>query len=89
VSVVGFRQRLVVQHCESTFRVNCVSAGKRMYPFRISAASYGFLDGSIQLCIYYGELAGARTQDPRLKRALLYQLSYELTYISTYLDSIK
>jgi hypothetical protein len=25
-----------------------------------------------------GELAGARTQDPRLKRALLYQLSYEL-----------
>ncbi len=35
-----------------------------------------------------GELAGARTQDPRLKRALLYQLSYELTSISTYLDSI-
>ena len=26
-----------------------------------------------------GELAGTRTQDPRLKRALLYQLSYELT----------
>jgi hypothetical protein len=25
-----------------------------------------------------GELAGNRTQDPRLKRALLYQLSYEL-----------
>ena len=25
-----------------------------------------------------GELAGARTQDPRLKRALLYLLSYEL-----------
>ena len=25
-----------------------------------------------------GELAGIRTQDPRLKRALLYQLSYEL-----------
>jgi hypothetical protein len=25
-----------------------------------------------------GELAGDRTQDPRLKRALLYQLSYEL-----------
>jgi len=28
--------------------------------------------------IMSGELAGARTQDPRLKRALLYQLSYEL-----------
>ena len=28
-----------------------------------------------------GELAGARTQDPRLKRALLYLLSYELVYI--------
>ena len=26
-----------------------------------------------------GEPAGTRTQDPRLKRALLYQLSYELT----------
>jgi hypothetical protein len=26
-----------------------------------------------------GELAGARTQDQRLKRAMLYQLSYELT----------
>ena len=27
-----------------------------------------------------GELAGARTQDPRLKRAMLYQLSYELVH---------
>ena len=25
-----------------------------------------------------GELAGSRTQDPRIKSALLYQLSYEL-----------
>ncbi len=25
-----------------------------------------------------GELAGIRTQDPRIKSALLYQLSYEL-----------
>ena len=29
--------------------------------------------------IFCGELAGIRTQDPRLKRALLYQLSYELS----------
>ena len=35
-----------------------------------------------------GELGGIRTHDPRLKRALLYQLSYELTSVSTYLDSI-
>ena len=27
----------------------------------------------------YGEPAGTRTQDPRLKRAMLYQLSYRLT----------
>ena len=27
----------------------------------------------------FGELAGARTQDQRLKRAMLYQLSYELS----------
>ncbi len=26
-----------------------------------------------------GEPAGTRTQDPRLKRAMLYQLSYRLT----------
>ena len=29
--------------------------------------------------ILYGEPAGARTRDPRLKRAMLYQLSYRLT----------
>jgi hypothetical protein len=29
-----------------------------------------------------GELAGARTQDQRLKRAMLYQLSYELTEVT-------
>jgi hypothetical protein len=34
------------------------------------------------LLILCGELAGIRTQDPRLKRALLYQLSYELTGFS-------
>jgi hypothetical protein len=37
---------------------------------------------SLSMCcklLIYGELAGIRTQDPRLKRALLYQLSYELT----------
>ena len=28
---------------------------------------------------FYGEPAGPRTQDPRLKRAMLYQLSYRLT----------
>ena len=33
-----------------------------------------------KLFIFYGELAGIRTQDPRLKRALLYQLSYELSH---------
>jgi hypothetical protein len=27
-----------------------------------------------------GELAGIRTQDPRIKSALLYQLSYELVH---------
>jgi hypothetical protein len=27
----------------------------------------------------YGESAGIRTQDPRLKRAMLYQLSYRLS----------
>ena len=36
---------------------------------------------SLILC---GELAGIRTQDPRLKRALLYLLSYELTGKSRY-----
>ena len=49
-----------------------------MYHFRITAA---FLDVHSYLSksfIMSGELAGIRTQDPRLKRALLYLLSYEL-----------
>src|SRR5580658_2569385 len=37
-----------------------------------------FPKSTIKLFILNGELAGTRTQDPRLKRALLYQLSYEL-----------
>ena len=31
------------------------------------------------MLLMYGEPAGGRTQDPRLKRAMLYQLSYRLT----------
>ena len=34
-----------------------------------------------------GEPAGTRTQDPRLKRALLYQLSYELSPIAVCFES--
>ena len=48
------------------------------YHIRKTAAVYDFHDGSHKLFVLYGELAGNRTQDPRLKRALLYQLSYEL-----------
>ena len=29
----------------------------------------------------FGDLAGARTQDPLLKREMLYQLSYQIIYI--------
>ncbi len=35
--------------------------------------------------ILYGEPAGARTRDPRLKRAMLYQLSYRLTLRSAWI----
>ena len=31
--------------------------------------------------LIYGEPAGTRTQDPRLKRAMLYRLSYRLSNI--------
>jgi hypothetical protein len=37
-----------------------------------------FQEGFAEAARRSGELAGNRTQDPRLKRALLYQLSYEL-----------
>ena len=33
-----------------------------------------------------GEPAGTRTQDPRLKRALLYQLSYGLSPVFDFLE---
>jgi hypothetical protein len=42
---------------------------------------HGKILGGATLAVERGELAGARTQDPRLKRALLYQLSYELTLL--------
>ena len=32
----------------------------------------------LRILSMYGEPAGGRTQDPRLKRAMLYQLSYRL-----------
>ena len=48
------------------------------YHFCITAAFSGPKSPFAKLFIFYGELAGNRTQDPRLKRALLYQLSYEL-----------
>jgi hypothetical protein len=52
-----------------------------VYHFRITAAFLDVHSYYIKSLIMSGELAGARTQDPRLKRALLYQLSYELTSI--------
>ena len=59
-----------------------------VYHFRITAAFLDVHSYQIKSFIMSGELGGDRTHDPRLKRALLYQLSYELTSISTYLDSI-
>lgn len=49
-----------------------------MYHFCITAAFFEVIHYSGKSFILNGELAGIRTQDPRLKRALLYQLSYEL-----------
>ena len=45
------------------------------------AAAFSSMPVSINKYLYrgnYGESAGARTQDQRLKRAMLYQLSYAL-----------
>jgi hypothetical protein len=52
---------------------------KPLYHFRITAAFLQVDAVAGKFFILNGELAGIRTQDPRLKRALLYQLSYELT----------
>ena len=56
-----------------------------LYHFRITAALLGAWYNSSKSFVLSGELAGIRTQDPRLKRALLYQLSYELSPTATYL----
>jgi hypothetical protein len=58
------------------------------YHFCTTAAFLSPESPFAKLFILYGELGGNRTHDPRLKRALLYQLSYELSPISTYFDSI-
>jgi hypothetical protein len=57
---------------------------KSKYYFSITAAFLSLKSLFAKLFILNGELAGIRTQDPRLKRALLYQLSYELTTYSYY-----
>jgi hypothetical protein len=44
----------------------------------------GTVSGSLQEGKESGESAGARTQDQRLKRAMLYQLSYALEPLSVY-----
>ena len=49
------------------------------YHFRITGLFLRFGSYWCNCFIIFGEPAGTRTQDPRLKRALLYQLSYELT----------
>jgi hypothetical protein len=49
------------------------------FPFRESMHPLHPEDGVNTCCkMVYGESAGARTQDQRLKRAMLYQLSYAL-----------
>ena len=47
---------------------------------RMDRRAAQIIPGRMRLCLRFwdGELAGIRTQDPRLKRALLYLLSYEL-----------
>jgi hypothetical protein len=67
-----------MQHVNPDFKSTAFSRRMRPYQFRITATF-----GDVHSCqdkpfILNGELAGIRTQDPRLKRALLYQLSYEL-----------
>ncbi len=56
---------------------------KPVYHFRITAAFNSFMARSNKLFSLCGEPAGTRTQDPRLKRALLYQLSYGLSPAAT------
>ena len=50
-----------------------------LYHSRTTAALLEVRSRSGKFLVLHGELAGARTQDQRLKRAMLYQLSYELS----------
>jgi hypothetical protein len=72
--------RAVATQCGTPSRVEPTPRHQTMgmYRFRIAAATPASVFESNKLFILHGELAGDRTQDPRLKRALLYQLSYEL-----------
>ena len=53
------------------------------YSEKVSLQRHVSLLAGFPVCLIllelYGESAGARTQDQRLKRAMLYQLSYALT----------
>ena len=60
-----------------------------LYNFRTTAALLELQSCSGTFLVLSGELGGDRTHDPRLKRALLYQLSYELSPTTSYLYSIR
>ena len=51
-----------------------------MYHFCITLPLYLVAALSFKSFIFYGEPGADRTHDPRLKRALLYQLSYGLSW---------
>ena len=59
-----------------------------MYHFPITAAILDVHACSDKFLALNGEPGGNRTHDRRLKRALLYQLSYELSPTTSYLESL-
>ncbi len=65
--------------CQALWQLKGGALCATLYHFCITPAFEEFHPHPNKYFIMSGELAGNRTQDPRLKRALLYQLSYELT----------
>ena len=72
-----------VQRPNQYFESVEIPRGMRRYHFRITAAIFDVHSNSSKSFSLSGELGGSRTQDPRLKRALLYLLSYELSPTAT------
>ncbi len=70
-------KKCIVLFCARNRSRTCTSVGnKPLKPARLPIPPYVHKLKKLSKCLTFCDRAGARTQDPLLKREMLYQLSY-------------